>query len=123
MENSYGIAAMSARETLAENLKALMAAHRINTLPALERATDANGHKVGKSTVGRALNCETPLNLDYIEAIAEVYGLDPWQLLVPGLLPKNPPVLRSVGEAEDKLYRKIGELAEQIAAIRGPGEK
>ena len=115
--SEYGIAAMSAREVLAQNLDALMQASvHYRTTIALEKATDEIGLKVGKSTIDRALKCQTTLNLDYIEVIAKVFGLDPWQLMTPGLRPKNPPVLRSTGEVEDKLYRKMGELAKEIAS-------
>lgn len=117
---SYGIAAMSARETLAENLRSLMAAHHLyKTTTALEKATEDLGLKVGKSTIDRALKCQTTLNLDYIDAIARVYGLDAWQLLTPNMTPKNPPVLRTVGEVEDKLYQRIGELAKEIVTLQG----
>lgn len=124
MPSSYGIAYMSARETLAENLRNLMVAHHsYKTTLAIEKATDDFGLKVGKSTIDRALKCQTTLNLDYIDVIARVFGLDAWQLLTPGLAPKNPPVLRSVGEVEDKLYKRIGELAKEIATLeRGRNE-
>ena len=116
----YGIAHMSARETLAENLRNLMAAHHsYKTTPAIEKATEGFGLKVGKSTIDRALKCQTTLNLDYIDVIARVFGLDAWQLLTPSLAPKNPPVLRSVGEVEDRLYKRIGELAKEIATLQG----
>ena len=118
MPSSYGIATMSARETLAENLRSLMAAHHsYKTTPAIEKATEEAGLKVGKSTIDRALKCQTTLNLDYIDAIARVFGLDAWQLLTPNLMPKNPPVLRSVGEVEDKLYKRMSELAKEIATL------
>ena len=111
---------MSARETLAENLRNLMGAHHtLKTTTAVERATEAYGLKVGKSTIDRALKCQTTLNLDYIDVIARVYGLDAWQLLTPGLAPKNPPVLRSVGVVEDQLYKRIGEIAKEIATLQG----
>lgn len=111
---------MTARETLAENLRNLMAYHHTyTTTPAIERATADAGCKVGKSTIDRALKGQTTLNLDYIEAIANVFGLDPWQLLAPGLSPKNPPVLKSIGEVEDRLYKKIGELAKELVTLKG----
>lgn len=110
---------MTARETLAENLHALMQSHHTykSTL-AIERATDAIGKKVGKSTIDRALRSETNLTIDNLEAIAGIYGLDVWQLLTPGLRPKSPPVLRSIGDTEDQLYRRIGELAKEIADLQ-----
>lgn len=119
MPSSYGIATMSARETLAENLRHLMEAHHTHrTTLAIEKATEGMGLKVGKSTIDRALKCQTTLNLDYIDVIARVFGLDAWQLLTPGLIPRNPPVLRSIGDVEDKLYKRIGELAKEIATLQ-----
>jgi len=120
--SNYGVAAMTARETLAQNLRALMDAHpsHSSTL-AIERATDAGGMRVGKSTIDRALKCETILNLDYIEAIARVFGLDAWQILTPGLRPKTPPVLRSIGDNEDQLYKKLADLAKEITELQKEG--
>lgn len=116
--SEYGIATMSSREIVAKNLRSLMDANeRYGSTIALEKATAALGCKVGKSSIDRALKCKTPLNLDYIEAIAKVFGLDGWQLLTPGLRPLSPPVLRSVGEAEDQLYKKMSDLAKQIAQL------
>lgn len=124
MPSSYGIATMSARETLAENLRHLMEAHHTyRTTLAIEKATEGMGLKVGKSTIDRALKCQTTLNLDYIDVIARVFGLDAWQLLTPGLIPRNPPVLRSIGDVEDKLYKRIGELAKEIATLEAEGRR
>lgn len=115
----YGIAAMPARETLAENLRALMEAHHTyKSTPAIERATEALGSKVGKSTIDRAMKGETNLTIDHLEAIASIYGLDAWQLMAPGLRPKSPPVLKSIGETEDRLYRRIDQLLEELAELR-----
>lgn len=114
----YGIASMSARDVLGANIKALMdASTEYRSTLALEKATFHKGCKVGKSTIDRALKGDTTLNLDYIEAIAKVFGLDPWQLLTPSMQPKNPPVLRSVGEAEDKMYTKLKTLAKEITEL------
>lgn len=118
--SGYGIASMSARNVLGANIKALMEASTdFRSTTALEKATFHKGCKVGKSTIDRALKGETTLNLDYIEAIAKVFSLDPWQLLTPGLRPNNPPVIRSIGEAEDKMYLKLKGLAKEIASLDG----
>lgn len=109
---------MGARDVLAANLRALLDSHAtVNTVLALEQATERIGVKVGKSTIQRALTRETPLNLDYIEAIAKVFELDTWQLLVQNLAPKNPPVLRSIGEAEDQVYKKMRSAAQEIVKL------
>ena len=108
----------SARTVLATNLRALMKESKTaNTLIALEKATEERGLKVGKSTIDRAAKGETPLNLDAVEVIAAVYGLSAWQLLVPNISPRNPPILRTIGEAEEQLYQKLGKLAKEIAEL------
>jgi len=110
---------MSARNVLGENIKALMDASRdCRSTVALEKATALKGSKVGKSTIDRAIKGETNLTIDNIEVIAKVFGLDPWQLMTPGLRPSSPPVLRSIGETEDALYKRIGELAKEIAELQ-----
>lgn len=111
----------SARSVLAKNLRALMDHSKtVNTLIALERETERHGLKVGKSTIDRAVKGETPLNLDAIEVIAAVYGLSSWQLMVPGITPSNPPVLRSLGETEELLYKRLGQIAKEIAELPQP---
>lgn len=116
---AYGIASMSARDVLGANIKVLMdASTDFRSTTALEKATFHKGCKVGKSTIDMAIKGETTLNLDYIEVIAKVFSLDPWQLLTPGLQPNNPPVLRSIGEAEEQMYSKIKGLAKEIAELK-----
>ena len=108
----------SVRTVLATNLRALMEHSKtVKTLLALEKATEQHGQKVGKSTIDRAARGETPLNLDAIEVIAAVYGIAAWQLLVPNLTPGNPPVLKTIGDTEERLYKKLGELAKEIAEL------
>lgn len=115
---TYGFATTSGRQTLAANLKALMAEHtNLSTLIQVEQATEQCGLKIGKSTVGRLLKCETPVNLDYVEVLARIFHLDPWQLIVPGLDPKNPPTLRSVSASEEQLYARLRDLARQISKL------
>lgn len=121
---AYGVACMSAREILTANLTALMSvSKRLNSTLAIERATEENGEKVGHSTIDRAMKGKTNLSLDKIEAIARVFDLDPWQLLAPGLSPGNPPALKSVGAAEDDLYKKLSDLAKQITSLDIGGDK
>ena len=108
----------TARDILAENLDRLMAARPdLNGTPAVERATELIGCKVGKSTVDRVLKSETPFNLDHLDALAKVFKVDSWQLLVPNMQPTNPPVLRSIGQAEDQLYARIGMLVREAAKL------
>ncbi|WP_137860779.1 helix-turn-helix transcriptional regulator [Variovorax sp. 3P27G3] len=58
-------------------------------------ATEA---KVGPGTVSRIKAHETSVGLDVVEAIARIFKLEPWQLLVPGLDATSLPTL-STGSA------------------------
>lgn len=110
---------MSARDTLAENLRALMkASERYRSSFAIERRTEELGCKVGKSTVDRASRGETPLNIDAVDAIASVFGFDAWQLLVPGLQPSRPPALNAVSKAEEDIYKLRDRLDEAASLLR-----
>lgn len=106
-----------ARAVLAENLAALMKAHpQYATLLSLEQATATRGggKKISKTTLGQILNKATPVNLDYVEILAKVFGLAPWQMLVPDLRPSNPQILKSSGPTEAALWKKIEELNELV---------
>ena len=46
--------------------------------------------------------------------LAKVFDVLPWQLLIPGLDPQNPQVLRSMNPAEEALYSRMRDLAKQI---------
>lgn len=128
-EELYTMTSPPARAVLAENLQALMKANpKYSTLLALERATATRGggKKIGKTTLGNILAKSTPINLDYIEILAKVFSLAPWQMLVPGLRPENPQILRSTGAEEEALYRKLEELrtlAKQIDEIETEAER
>lgn len=103
------------KEVLAQNLNALMAASEdLGTTMAVEQATAKRSCRIGKSTVHRIRKAETPVNLEYVEVLAKVFGVAPWQLLIPGLDPKNPQVLRSMNPAEESLYKRMRDLAKEI---------
>lgn len=80
---------MGARDHLAVNLGRLMSApnSKYANSQAVETATDklAQNHerKIGRSTVQRILKAETPVNLDYVETLAELFGVKAWQLVAP----------------------------------------
>ena len=102
-----------ARDVLAANLKALMEANpTYGTLLALEKATATRGggKKIGKTTLGNILAKKTPINLDYVEVLGKVFGMAPWQMLVPDLRPQNPQILKSTGPEEEALWKKLDEL-------------
>lgn len=67
---------LDARAVFAGNLRKQMDAHPdLCTTLKLEAATAALGMKVGKSTIDRALKGQTPINLDYAQALAAVFGV------------------------------------------------
>lgn len=71
------------RDILAENLKTLMAASsKLSTFPDIIRAS--NG-KISNGTLDRIRRKESATGVDSLEPLAEVFGMQAWQLLVPGL--------------------------------------
>ena len=94
---------LKSREVIAANLRALM---------------DKNKHSEGElhnrtglsqSTIGRILKCESAATVDTLDAIANVYGLSTWQIMVAGLDISNPPVLKQLTEKEEAFYKKMRE--------------
>ncbi|SEB26344.1 hypothetical protein [Variovorax sp. YR216] len=72
------------REILGKNLATLMAeSEAYGSAPAVERATEKLGLKVGRSTVDRAKAGANPLNVDYVAILARLFKKKPWQLLHP----------------------------------------
>lgn len=71
------------RDVLAENLRVLMTRH-----PALNTVRKLSEHSgVPNGTVGRVCRGDVNLGVDYLEPLADAFGVEPWQLLRP-----NPPV-------------------------------
>jgi hypothetical protein len=76
---------MRPRDVLAENLKKLMAATpELNTFPQI---TKAGGGSNG--TLDRIRRKTLATSIDNLDPLARVYGLEPWQLLVPTLTAKR----------------------------------
>ena len=70
--------------------------------------------KVGSRTVDRILKGEHAGQLDTLEAIATALECAAWQLLVPGLDPKEMPVLATPTGPEAALYAQFRALRKQI---------
>lgn len=71
---------------------------------------------VGQATVERILSDEgVNARIETIEKIASVYGLEAWQLLVPGMNPGNPPVLVPISKAERALYESLRAAMKEAA--------
>jgi transcriptional regulator with XRE-family HTH domain len=78
-----------ALRTLSENLARLIAAS--GELDS--QAKVATKAKVDQKTVNRIANMLNEPSLDKVEKIAKAFGLEAWQLLVPGLAPGQTPEL------------------------------
>jgi transcriptional regulator with XRE-family HTH domain len=90
MDDDQGDAGL--RAVVAANLSALMRESRtLKTIEAVESRTAETGSKVGKSTVGRLKNGETPITLDKLAALAKAFGVEPWQFLRPNSATAGPP--------------------------------
>ena len=94
---------------LAENLKVLMAYHvQYSTQAALGKASNLD-----QRTIGRMLNQEHSCGLKQLEALALVFDLLTYQLLVPNLDPKNPAVCKFT-KAERDLHKALRMLIDQL---------
>lgn len=89
-----------ARNILAANIKALRA-HNPDLKGQRALAKKAS---IGEGSVWRATKGEVGVTLDTLEALAAVFGLAPWQLLVPHLDPNNPPVVQALSPEEKRIY-------------------
>lgn len=122
VDDAYGTCMLPAREIVGANLRALIKREkqrrgRLNSFQAIEDAIAELGLKVGRSTVDRMSKGTTDFEIGNLEAVARVFEIEVWQLMVPSFNPENLPVLRSVGEAEEDVYRKMREFAKQLANI------
>lgn len=69
--------------------------------------------KIGPATCSRIKEQNTSVGIEVIEAVAKVFGVQPWQMLVKGLDPTHLPQLIST-EAEKTAY-SIGKSAMDAA--------
>ena len=98
--------------TLWQNVAALMAKHYgEENLSRLARECS-----IGLGTAARIKKQKTSVGIDILNLIALRFNLAPWQLLVPGLDPNNPPALQPVSDKERLLYERIMSAAKIIAS-------
>lgn len=110
---------MRVRRIVAANLQSLMAGHiNLNTVMKVEAATKAAGCQIGHSSVSRMLQGEASASLEWIDVLASVYGLEPWQLLVPGLTYRNPPTLSDRSDIEQETYETVMKFANLIKGLK-----
>lgn len=88
-------------EIVVANLKRLMV-HNKHLTP-----TEAARHVgISQQQMDRILGGQKP-RVDTLEKIARGYDLEPYQLMIPGLDPANPQVLRLLSAAEQRLYEAL----------------
>lgn len=110
---------MRARDVLSKNVRALIDNAR-ETRPALGSILKVaeESHRIthgsttlSKSRVGRIVKGSHPTDIDALADLAEVFGLEPWQLLVENLNPKALPRL-----ADSALLSQIKQIVDSATA-------
>lgn len=81
----------SPREVLSANMRALMAARP--ELGTIKKVADASGTALSNGKVGRIYAASHTTDIDTLQSLADVFGLEPWQLLVESLNPHALPRL------------------------------
>lgn len=74
---------MTIREVLARNLRVWITAARERGHPADTAAALAVRAQLMPSTVSRILHCDVAATVDTVQALADVYGREAWELLRP----------------------------------------
>ena len=95
-------------DILAKNLAALMRANK-KELGTQGQVAMATGKVIDQTTVGRILKAKHKVQIDTLQALATAFGVEPYQLLIPDLDPKNPQILRALSKAEENLYKALEE--------------
>lgn len=107
---------MGARTILSENLRRLMA-HAKETQPpqlhlsAIRKVAAASNGRLTNGTVGRIAKGSHTTDIDTLADLAQVFGLQPWQLLVEDLNPKALPRL-----ADAALLSQIKQIVDSVPA-------
>lgn len=105
--------ALTASRVLAENLTRLRQA---NPLLSTQLALAAKAG-VAEGTIHRMSKGTNAATIENVQAVARAFGLQGWQLLVPGLDPLNPPRLYTgTDEAQRRaMLAQLADLASQIS--------
>jgi transcriptional regulator with XRE-family HTH domain len=94
-----------------DNLERLMAAHKdLNSQSALARQS-----KVGQTSIGRILAQEQSPTLDLVYKLARTFDLEPWQMLIEDLDPRDPPITKSIDERQRALFDRFRKAAQDLA--------
>ena len=99
---------------LAQNLAELMSKSPLG-LTSQEKVAAATRGRVNQTTVGRILREQHKVTMKTLGALADAFDIEPYQLLILNLNPRNPQVLRALSPEEENLYKAL-EIAR-----KGPG--
>lgn len=102
---------MRAREILSKNLRSLIEDARDSRphLGAIRKVAEHSGGKLTNGTVGRIAAGTHTTDIDTLADLAEVFGLQPWQMLVENLNPKALPHL-----ADAALLSQIKQIVDSV---------
>lgn len=84
---------MRPRQILSANLISLKDSGLFPGRDTIKKIAHASGGKLSNGKVGRIVAASHTTDIEALADLAEVFGLQPWQLLVPSLNPQSPPVL------------------------------
>lgn len=111
---------MQARKVLAANLAGLM--RRPNRPAITERELSERAKTRGKvisaSSINRILNSKVAPTLDHVVILANLFDLQPWQLLTPDFNPDDPPVLAAISARLQQFQSALKQQADTIAALQ-----
>jgi len=91
----------ASQEVVAENLAAILRYRGLGPGDAAKLL------KVKPYQVRRLVAGEHAATTRTVDQIAAAFGMEPYQLLVPGLDPANPQILRILSPAEERLYMAL----------------
>lgn len=93
------------------NLRRLMDADpTLGSQPKVARAA-----RIAQRSVGRILAAEQSPTLDTVYKLAQAFDLEPWQLLIEGLEPNNPPITKQTDERQREMFDRFRKAAEELA--------
>ena len=108
------------RMLFGDNIRRLMRSRpSLDSNPKLSVRAD-----VGVATLSRIITCKTAATLDTVARLAEAFGLEPWQLLVPNLNVNNPQMLQVSSPEEIQLWERLREvISHQAVAAQDLGSR
>lgn len=89
----------------------------VDTLCDGNQSAAARRTGVPQPTIGRIMRGDVLPSLSVLEQIAKGFGLETWQLMVPGMEPKSPPVLSRASKEERDLYARLQDDLKKLANL------